>query len=274
MSKNYLFIVEGEVTEKEILSKILVNYGFKKINDAGRLKFSANSNTADFILKHLNSTANEDQIIIVQGPQTRIRCWLNDFDAKTSDFERFFDGIETSFAGVFIIYDVDHTTSDELEKMFNLYPDETTGLLLVNSPCIEVLGDTNRTDDLKAESLTKDYKAKLNIRYDKEHHTNVKDYIIKNFDSLILYFIDKNVKDSKSTNVLDHPQFVISEINKYNIRPYFEGNKEMCYYRYFTTVMYVAIAYMLGKTKEFDNAEAVKQIFIDRLNSKQINPSS
>ena len=261
MSKKFLLIVEGKVTEKEILKSILEKcdidvYKCDKIDLAMKV---------DELFLNIYDTSNKDVVYLVQGPRNRIHDWLKLMKSSEEDFERYFNDVQVSFAGIFIIYDVDHTSKEELVEMFDKYNDETDrGLLLLSSPCVEVLADPNRTEKLECNHL-KEYKAQLNVKYNIDGFDSAENYIIKNFNGLILNFIDKNTTESGSNNVMEHPQFVLSKINDFNERIYMPDGTPYVLYRYFTTVIYVCIAYINGLAKEIDNVELVKNFFIEKM---------
>jgi len=89
------------------------------------------------------------------------------------------------------------------------------------------------------------------------------DYIENHFDKLMLYFLDKNHEDFHEEDVMWHPGRIIEWINERNTRV---NRKEDSYviYRYFSTVVYVVIAYANGLTRETNNYEAVRVFFTER----------
>ena len=62
---------------------------------------------------------------------------------------------------------------------------------------------------------------------------------------------------------MEHPYSIIKKINSENIR-----NKDEVIYRYFTTVVYVAIANIHGLTKMIDNYDNVRKFFLKKMRSK------
>lgn len=258
MSKNFLLIVEGAVTEKNILKAILEKCNVD-VFDSGRIDLKA---TVDEVFADLYYTSKKDKIFLVQGPRNRIHDWLRQIKLNEEDFELFFKEIEGKFAGIFIIFDVDHTLDYELEEMFQKYNDETgNGLLLLSSPCIEVMADIDRTEPLICDHL-REYKVELNTRFNKAGHESAVKYIIKNFNELSLYYIDKNTKESGILDVMQHPQYILNRINELNERKHLSKDINPVFYRYFTTVLYVCIAYINGLVKDFDNVQKVKEWFL------------
>lgn len=264
MSRNYLLIVEGQKTEKNIFESIFKGCD---INVFKCEKIDLKYEKENFFAGAYTISKN-DKVYLIQGPRNRIHDWLKLMNTEHEDFERFFDGLNEQFAGVFIIYDVDHTSKEDLEAMFNKYNDETdAGLLLPSSPCIEVLADIEHTDELQCESL-KTYKSKMNINCDASYKSSAEKFIMENFFDLALFYIRKNTRESGLVNIMEHPEFVVSMINRKNERTIDEQGKKSVYYRYFTTVVYVCVAYILGLVKEFDNANLVIEFF--EKNSKAI----
>ncbi len=263
MSKKFLLIVEGSKTEKNIFTEIFKKYNFS-VKDCGKLQIEGDKNNllSQF---YLSDTNKNSDVYIVEGPRNRIHDWLSLFDKQQCDFERLFSELNSCFAGIFIIYDVDHTSKDELSKMFERYQDETTGLLLLSSPCIEVLGDIGRNEPLKVEHLSK-YKTEQNLIHEAKDKKHTRDYIIDNFESLVCYYLDKNVQESGDKNIMNHPDFVLGKINELNERKFISRDYMPVDYRYFTTVVYVCIAYIMGLTKEFDNYTIVKKYFESFIN--------
>lgn len=162
------------------------------------------------------------------------------------------------FAAVFWIYDVDHTSCENLSKMFNRYNNENDGLLLVSSPCIEILSRPSYKETLEVEHL-RQFKAETNVFIDSLYHTNAKDYIKNNFFKLSIEYLDKNYIEFKELNIMEHPRLIINKINDLN-----ERTNTFVKYRYYTTVVYVVVAYILGLTKEIENYEIVRKYFIEK----------
>lgn len=250
INKKFLLIVEGIDTEPSIFQKIFERYGFT-VNVGPQMPLNGFNKA-----KYISDTA---EINIVQGPRNRIGELLSKYKSDSTDLQKIFKECSEICSGIFIIYDVDHTSNEDLEELSKLFQDEMEGMLLVSSPCIEVLADIKRTEELKCNRL-REYKSQLNIQFSLSHHMSVKNYIIENFEKLAIDVIDKNVEELGSLNIMEHPQLIIDFINANNIRI---NEKENIYvlYRYFTTVIYVAVAYILGLTKEIDNTEIVKNYF-------------
>ena len=61
---------------------------------------------------------------------------------------------------------------------------------------------------------------------------------------------------------MEHPEYVLQQINLLNDRTYINDDFQPVLYRYFTTTLYVCIAYILGLTKEIDNSIIVENFFL------------
>ena len=91
------------------------------------------------------------------------------------------------------------------------------------------------------------------------------DYIKDNFNELMLFFLRKNQRDFGENNIMEHPRLILESINTNNVRVNCP-NREDSYvvYRYFSTVIYVAIAYANGLTREIDNYRLVEGFFSNK----------
>lgn len=255
--KNYLFITEGSVDEQTIFERVLQRYGFNVVSNSCFIDSNG--------LKQIQLSTEKDNVVIIQGPRNRISDFLKHFNKHQEDVESFFNFSKNYFQGIFLIYDVDHNSEQDIIDMFSVFNDESSGLLLLSSPCLEVLGDydTSRTE-LYYHHL-REYKHELNIHYDLNCGTNTIDFIVNNFESLAIYYLDKNIEEFNEDNVMEHPGLIIPLINKYNERVNEDNEKESyVVYRYFTTVIYVAIAYIKGLTREINNYKTVRSYFIDK----------
>ena len=193
MVRNYLFIVEGEKDEKTIFRAVLERLGFNPIVSNCPLDIGDEGQFQRF-----EYSLDEDNVVIIQGPRNRIHDFLKLYDEKTSSIERLFHYGCDSFRGIFLFYDIDHNDDEDIEEMQRKFLDESSGMLLLNSPSIEVLGDF----DLKKEredrySRIKEYKSRLNAFYEREVKRNVIEYIAENFEECSLFFLYKNAEDFK-----------------------------------------------------------------------------
>ena len=60
---------------------------------------------------------------------------------------------------------------------------------------------------------------------------------------------------------MDHPDFILKQINKFNDRTFVSNDELPVVYRYFTTTLYVCIAYIMGLTKQINNSDEVIKFF-------------
>lgn len=256
MIKKYLLIVEGECTEKNIFQNILEKYGFDVIREGVIDSY----NVPDTFKTELQS--NNNLVVIIQGPRTRIHDFLSWYNKNEESLELYFSFEINYFQGIFLLYDVDHNTQDDIENMFLKFNDESSGLLLLSSPCIEVLAE--KDFDIRRFEHLKEYKSLLNDRYNHSGYKNAEEYIINNFESLCLHFLDLNLKDFGERNVMEHPKLIIDKIamNERVNYPKDSINKSYVIYRYYTTVVYVFIAFINGLTTRIDNYEDVKNYFV------------
>ncbi len=261
MTKNFLIITEGIRTEPDILETVFNRYGCNVLRKE-RIRVSDDDHSFDFDISELSE--GRINIVIVQGPRNRIHDFLALIDSRTDDIERMFSGFERIFSGVFLVYDVDHTSKDELAQMFEKFCDESSGLLLLSSPCIEILSETEREDPIVTDHL-KTYKAERNVWAQNNFRKSAKDYIIENFERQVIYYINRNCEESGSKNVMEHPAFVLQRINALNERGFVSKDVQPVIYRYFTTVLYVCVAYILGLTKEIENSDTVLDFFESRI---------
>lgn len=264
MNKKYLIITGGNVTEPNFLVPLFQKYGFK-VNKQEQINVRIDNENASFKNYEIELD-NRNNIIIAQGPRNRIRDLMLLFNNNKYDLEKFFVKSQELFSGIFLIYDVDQTLKEQLESAFNKFNNEQSGLLLVSSPCIEVLANKNEiiTEEISGTHLSKVYKNKINEHINQKYHMTFEKYIIENFERLALIYLEKNVNDFNSQNIMEHPQLVISKINELNMRRLTSENVVEFKYRYFTTVIYVCFAYVLGLTKEIDNANILKEFLIKK----------
>ena len=106
--KNYLLIVEGEVTESTIFEYIFNQLGYSVNKIEGKLALSNDFN--DLTVKSL--TEEKDMVTIIQGPKNRINELIKLFENEQYDVKRIFNDLNILFAAVFWIYDVDHTSCE------------------------------------------------------------------------------------------------------------------------------------------------------------------
>lgn len=256
--KRFLLIVEGEKAEVEVFTHVLKKYEYMVGNNLPKLDFTGKSKALGLGV----FTNNDADVYIVSSKPNRLSDILKYYDPQTDMLERAL-GFKTSdaFQGTFLVYDVDHNKDETLEKAYSHFRSEESGLLLIECPCLEVLGDDefNPIPEREMERPSESYKPELNLYHHRVHHCGTIEYIKNNFERLALRFLIQNHYDFNSDNVMDHPGLVIGKINEMNTRI----NKEdstLCIYRYYTTVVYVFLAYIKGLTKKIDNYEAVKNM--------------
>lgn len=259
-NKNILLIVEGAVDEKTVLDDVFASYGFHTLISESKIDVDDIGQ-----LKKLEYVFDNSNVVIIEGPRNRIHDFLKLADSSNIDIEKVFKYYNGFFQGIFLIYDVDHNDCDDVNDMFNRFCDESSGMLLLSSPCFEVIGDYNTSRIEEKYNHLSEYKADINSYY----KGGTFEFMKKNFNKLMLYFLNKNLSDFKCSNVMEHPSLLVKEINAQNER-FNCASKDDSYviYRYFSTVVYVAIAYANSLTREIDNIQIVKDFFLKNINKK------
>ena len=258
VSNNILLIVEGKKDEKSIFSKIFERYGYNVINVENKFKIEDYKNDFDsFVFEK-----DKGNVVLIEGPRSRIKHFLKYLKDNYGEIVNAFDYAQNFFQGVFLVYDVDHNDEDDIKEMFEMYKDESSGLLLLSSPCIEVLAKNYHFIEGRKIKHLKEYKTLLNQYHEKNYCCNTVEYIANNFNNLVLDVLDRNVKELNSNNIIEHLELIIEKINTLNER-HNELEMDKCYviYRYFTTVVYVAIAFAHGLLAKIDNYKAVRSFF-------------
>lgn len=260
-TRKYLLIVEG-YDEKALFSSLLTKEGFNIITNEEKIKVNEIN---DFINK--SSFSNQiDNVVIIQTPNNRIHDLLIHFNNDDSSIEKLIKERVNSFNGIFLIFDVDHNDNNDIEKMFNTFNDESEGLLLLNSPCLEVLADNQEEYKKQRFSHLKEYKSIIHKKVCNSNKSFI-DVLKDNIYKYMLFFLNKNEKDFNEKNIMEHPKLVKDQINKYNIRKnYKDKTKSYVIYRYYSTVLYVFISYIKGLTREINNFRIIKEFLDSRIN--------
>lgn len=258
MPNNYLLVVEGSRDEKSVMQYAFEKYGFNIIKSKEKISVDAGG---EFYKFELND--KKENIVIIEGPRNRIHDFLINYDNEYEAIERLFHYPTYHFSGIFLIYDVDHNDNDDIDTMFNKFNNESDGMLLLNSPCLDVLADENIdiSCGIKFNHLT-EYKKILNERHCKSGNKNSIEFINNHFNEIMLHFLELNMKEFNDKNIMNHPKLVKDKINLDNLRINCK-NKDESYviYRFFSTVMYVAIAYANKLTSEINNYDIVRKWF-------------
>ena len=168
MSRNILLVVEGKKTEQKILGEIFKKYDFEVIK---KEPIKSNLDNIDEIFNIEEYKNKNDSITIITGSHSRLNHLINSYNKNTDDFSKLFNLTNNIFSGVFYIYDVDHTTNENLENLFEILNDETSAMLLVSSPCIEIISDPNRKAPIIVNHL-KEYKSERNIYCQNKYKIN------------------------------------------------------------------------------------------------------
>lgn len=254
MPNRILLIVEGKKTEPSIFGDVFRRYGFD-CNVSDKKLFVDDVGLFD---EYLYKASDKSVVVIVEGPRNRIHDFLKFLSDEYVSLEKALSFTLGYFQKVFLLYDVDHNDCDDVIKMFSYFGDESSGMLLLSSPCIEVLGDYDIQREPTKFFHLGEYKKEINL----QHNGQTLNYIKDNFESIMLYFLAKNRSDFDEPNIMEHPRLIVDWINRLNERVNL-SDKEKSYvvYRYYSTVVYVAIASAKSLTKEIDNYESVRLFF-------------
>lgn len=253
MARNILLLTEGQVDEQDIFSAVFDHYGANSISSNKRI---IDLDLGEFVESRISGDLLN--VYIIQGPRNRIHDFLKFLNDECVDVERLFGYKYAFFQKIFLLYDVDHNDRGDISNMLGLFQDEARGMLLLSSPCIEVLADFKLDRrELRCVHL-KEYKAEIN----KHYNGLTKRHIVDHINEILLHFLKKNYEDFQESNIMKHPRLIGEKINELNIRFNSRGEKgSFVVYRYFSTVVYVAIASALSLTAEIDNYETVKTFF-------------
>ena len=263
---NYLLLVEGARTEINIFQSVLERYGMKVVRHSQLQSFS---DLNDVDLDGIELQGEKGVVLIAQAPRNRLSDLIKYYEREKVDLHFAFGGRNTPFNGIFLVFDVDHTSKEDLNKMFDKHCDETdAGLLLISSPCIEIMTEPERTEELKTDHLWK-YKHQRNtfLSDTLKQGTSAEQYISDNFEELAVSFLDRNRREFDDTNVMNHPEEVIRLVNERNDR-----TEEEVIYRYFTTVVYVLFACVFRLNVQVDNYTALREFLISHKKSNPLQP--
>lgn len=261
MNKNILLIVEGSVYEQNLFGDVFSKYGFNTIVSNQKMDVDGVGQFEKFEYQ-----LDKSNVVIIQGPKNRIHDFLRLYDENEMSIEKAFSYSYAFFSGIFLIYDVDHNDCDDVELMYKRFPDESTGMLLLSSPCIEVIADYDRHRGESRYAHLKEYKSDINTHYNGATNAFIKD----NFDELMLFFLEKNHNEFQEENIMEHPRLIVNSINSLNDRVNCKNPADSyVIYRYFSTVVYVAIAYANDLTREIDNYESVHSFFKENIERRK-----
>ena len=260
---NILVIVEGQNDEIDILDYALKQYNFEVIAKKEKLTKNKIFNKIEF------SNINGTNIFVVQGPQNRISKIIKEFDENELIFRYFFDSNQ-KFNAIFFVYDADHTSKEEMNEAFEKFKDETTtGIILLNVPCLEVISD----EELKLfeGKHFKEYKRILNTYHSIKQGLKAVDYIKQNFNSLLLKWLEINCEEFKKENFeydnfMDHPALIKKLDEKYNLREKVDSNN-LSKIRYYATALYVLIGYA-AKLNKFENNITYLKGYLEGIENK------
>lgn len=250
--------------ECEVLEYGLATYGFQ-VNDNLIKDYRLYDYSNKFSVKCLENL--DKQFIILQGNKSRIKDLVDDINNESNEINRLLIG--ENFVSIFLIFDIDHNTKEQIEYAFSRFNDSSTGLLILSSPCFEVIAPYS--NDLPYESNSfKNFKSLKSTYYSNNYHISTKDYIKYNFNELLIYHL-KNNRDKYNIEAFQevddltyHPEYIVLLSNKYNIR---EGSDELSYkvnYTYFSSILYVVLLYLFDFARYTDSYTKLLDFLINK----------
>ena len=266
MSKNYLLLVEGE-EEVKLFSSLLKKEGFNAISKEERVKFELIDASVNFDKEKFSKDL--DNVLLVVSKNTRLHDLLKKINSNDS-IEKVFKESVNSLNGVFLIFDVDHNDENDINQIFEIFNDESEGLLLLNSPCLEVIADLRCNYKEQKFYHLKEYKAQVHNTISlKSKSQSFIDYLIDHIYENMLFFLNKNTKEFNEPNIMEHPYLIKEFINKHNKRVN-NPNESYVIYRYYSTVLYVFLAFIKGLTIQINNFKIVKEYLEKRIKFRTI----
>lgn len=255
----FLILTEGARTEINIFQRVLERYGLRVIR-ISRIESFTEPESLQLLGTELE--CDRTSVLIAQAPRNRLKDLLSYYRRDNIDLNLVFGSRDRFFNGIFLLFDVDHTDNTSLEEIYTRHNDETdSGLLLISSPCIEILSEPGRTEELRVNHL-KEYKRERNNFFSDVLRLgmNAEEYIAENFEKLAVSYLDRNFNDFRDANVMNHPESVIKKVNELNFR-----SEEEVIYRYFTTVVYVLIACIFGFSIKTDSYSSLREFLLSHV---------
>lgn len=273
--RNYLIIVEGSKTEPSIFEFVLRQYDLEVVVYPKPLSFTSG-------FKKIQFSNEKENVFVIQGPKNRLKDLIfskneNDVEISSESINRLFFGPNVYFAGIFIVYDSDHNSIEEIEAAYNKFNNMSDGLLILSVPCIESIAEYDFNRKYESNSFI-GYKNELNQYYDENFSQNTMEYIQCNFNKLMLENLIRNKRTFRKENtewkvndINFHPLYMLEIYKKKNLCT---GTSKKNYHvliNYFATIMYTIICYIKGFTKEFDNFKLLKSYLesIEKKNYEQ-----
>ncbi len=259
MSKKYLAIVEGEDMEPEILEYALSTYyGFNVLRAENRLS------SLPLGFKKTLIYGGNDEFYIVQGSRNRIKELLKEALEEThSSIERAFS--TENFAGIFLVYDVDHNSNQEIEEARERFNNILDGLLTLSVPCVECILEM----DFKpyVSSSYKGYKTAKNEWCMEQAGVSGKELIKYEFNLLMIENLVRNKETFEKENLSEpndvslHGEHSLDLNAKYNIRT---GKSEKdCHVEisYYASVLYLILLHVKGYARCADSFDSFLAFF-------------
>ncbi len=235
----FLILTEGARTEINIFQRVLERYGLRVIR-ISRIESFTEPESLQLLGTELE--CDRTSVLIAQAPRNRLKDLLSYYRRDNIDLNLVFGSRD--------------------KEIYTRHNDETdSGLLLISSPCIEILSEPGRTEELRVKHL-KEYKRERNNFFSDVLRLgmNAEEYIAENFEKLAVSYLDRNFNDFRDANVMNHPESVIKKVNELNFR-----SEEEVIYRYFTTVVYVLIACIFGFSIKTDSYSSLREFLLSHV---------
>lgn len=151
--RNFLIIVEGSKTEPSIFEYVLLQYDLEVVVSHKPLSFNS-----DF--KKIQFSNEKENVFVIQGPKNRLKDLIfskskDNVEINSESINRLFFEPNVYFAGIFIVYDSDHNSIEEIEAAYKKFSNMSDGLLILSVPCIESIAEYDFNRKYESNSFIK-----------------------------------------------------------------------------------------------------------------------
>lgn len=261
----YLIIVEGEKTEFELIKSalkvVLPTYAVETT------KFNG-----DDTVKFTNVNKEDDIVYVIRPRLNRLSNIVSEIKKDNFDifaFQMYFeDDIDPDyFEKVFFIYDVDYTSDIDLSFALDYFNDEySNGLLIVSSPCIEAMSDSDNCSFFLPEGkkISRVYKPAVRpATIGRYPHYLDKGYLCCLCDNAFAFFEDclnRNLSVYSNNQQFMEHEFLFKEFHL----P--KRVKKGIYYPFVTSFVYI----LIGSILKFDRLDKPSNELLNYCNKHKI----
>lgn len=246
VTNNCLIIVEGQDLELDLLEDM-----FKRLFPGCDIKKFINGVKIDSDNIEVFSSEHNIRFILVKPKHNTLSLILKDI-AKQPDivmpYRIFIDEelIDYQFRYIFYLFDIDHTSKEELLDAFNLFNDECDrGLLLISSPSIEAMSDfSNNSFTISKqnnEKIKKTYKPSVQKQIQRISKCKTKTFIKNNIFTLLRHCLHRNKNIFNTVDLFEPLSSFFS--GSADITPYYDTEKH--YYPIVISFIYLLVAILL-----------------------------